>query len=486
MPIAGDESNYLRWAEIVVNQRQWFISLLDGKQPLTTWLLALALALSPRDPLTAARWLSALAGAASTLGIFAVARRLSGEIAGLVAAGLYAFLPYALLYDRLTYTEAFVNLAGVAIVYASVASLGPSAAPWWKGSLWLGMALGLGFLVKSTALLFWFFPAAAALWLRPARVVARLGMAYSVALLFPILSWMAMPQAPTMQTHSLLVHQTSFFVDPRELLRHPFAAAGTNLRLIADYVAAYMTVPLALAGLAALFYLVRRRNIAAAVIASVSVAPLLVQIFVLHKIFPTRYPFPHMWPWLVLIGMAAASLPRRLALGITCLVALPVVGKGLGVVARPEQYLYLEDVRTFLGSGPAAGWGIREAAEFLRSEARRGPITVLTDPIWGPPADSIFVYCNGRDGITVYEAWWTSIAPDHPILPPAPVELVKSQYERVPAGLLDPRLLDRVYYVTETQYYPRSAVQLRQPNARHVVSFPKPNGRNSIDIYRLR
>jgi len=33
-PILVDESIYLRWAEIIDHQGQWFISLLDGKQPL--------------------------------------------------------------------------------------------------------------------------------------------------------------------------------------------------------------------------------------------------------------------------------------------------------------------------------------------------------------------------------------------------------------------------------------------------------------------
>src|ERR1043166_6771113 len=35
IPVAGAESVYLRWAEIILHQKQWFISLLDGKQPLS-------------------------------------------------------------------------------------------------------------------------------------------------------------------------------------------------------------------------------------------------------------------------------------------------------------------------------------------------------------------------------------------------------------------------------------------------------------------
>ena len=40
LPLAWDEAIYLRWAEIIDHQGQWFISLLDGKPPLSYWLLA--------------------------------------------------------------------------------------------------------------------------------------------------------------------------------------------------------------------------------------------------------------------------------------------------------------------------------------------------------------------------------------------------------------------------------------------------------------
>jgi hypothetical protein len=289
-----------------------------------------------------------------------------------------------------------------------------------------------------------------------------------------------------MATHSLIVHQTSFFVPPAELLRHPLAVAPHNLRLMGSYLTSYVTAPVALAALTALGWLLWRRSAAAAIVVSVSVLPLAVQIFTLQKMFPSRYPFPHVWPWLVILGMAAAALPRRRASWLTGLAALPLVVHGLGVAITPKQYLYEDDAQWFLGSGPAAGWGLREAAAYLRAEARQGPITVLTDPVWGPPADAMFAYLNARNGIRVYEAWWTTISPDHPILPPVPVELVKSQYERVPAGMLDPRRLDRVYYVTEAHYVPEAAVRRRHSDARRLISFPKPNGRNSIDVYRLR
>ena len=53
------------------------------------------------DPLLGGRFLSALAGLGSTIGIFAIGRRLSNELGGIIAAFLYAIFPLAMLYDRL-------------------------------------------------------------------------------------------------------------------------------------------------------------------------------------------------------------------------------------------------------------------------------------------------------------------------------------------------------------------------------------------------
>ena len=492
IPIAGDESGYLRWAEIVVHQRQWFISLLDGKQPLGTWLQAAARVMLADNPLFGARLVSVVAGSLSTLGIFAIGRRLGGDWAGFLAAILYAVFPYALLYDRLAYMESLVNLSGVVVVYTSITHFDDTGGKWTR-ALVPGVALGLGFFAKSTAVLFAFFPVAAGLWLargRPQRLLLRLAVLYGVALLFPLVARVATPRAPMMQSHSLIVHQTSFFVAPAELLRNPFVVAPANVRQLGEYVGAYMTWPLAIAALAAAFYLGNRRSEAVMIVFAACWAPLLVQVFILQKLFPTRYPFPHLWPALVILAMGAARLRSRLRPALTLLVVAAVAGpavfQAFGVVQHPAEHLYAEDARMFLGSGPSAGFGIREAAEYLRAEARQGPLTVFTDAIWGSPADAMFIYLNERYGIRAYEAWWTSLGPNYPILPAAPVEILKSQSEWVAAGTLDPAKLGRVYYVTETAYNPPAAVRLRQPGARLLVSFPKPNGRNSIDVYRLR
>ena len=68
-PVLTDEAIYMRWAEIIEHQDQWFIALLDGKQPLSYWLYAL-LRYADVGPLLGVRGLSAVAGGLTALLVY--------------------------------------------------------------------------------------------------------------------------------------------------------------------------------------------------------------------------------------------------------------------------------------------------------------------------------------------------------------------------------------------------------------------------------
>jgi hypothetical protein len=501
-PILVDESIYLRWAEIIDHQGQWFISLLDGKPPLHIWLLALPRMVFDGDPLWIGRAVSVVFGLLSTVGIFAIGKRLAGETAGLLAAGLYAVFPLALLYDRLAYAESLVNLCGIAIVLTSLEAFWKQENS-WRRAVPAALALGLGLFTKQTVLLFAFFPALAGIWLarrRPRSLLTSLGLIYGAGLLSLALAWVLKPDAPTLGTHSAVLHHTGFYVQPAEFLKNPFVEASKNIALLGGYVSTYTTVSLAFFALASLAYLTVRRRWEAWLVVSVSVLPLLVQVFILSLMFPSRWAFPHFWPWLVVVGMAAADLwqtraqriaplPRRqaIAAAVVLLIVAPVVLRSLAMLASPRERLHADDATGFLGSSAHVGFGIGEAVEFLEAEAvARGPFVLLVDPIWGPPADAIVAFLNQRHGIRALEAWWTQLSGTHAILPAGSAAVLRSHYERVEAGKIDFRALPRVFYVTDTNYYTDAAVKVRQPDAQLVASFPKPDGKNAIHVYRLK
>ncbi len=92
-----------------------------------------------------------------------------------------------------------------------------------------------------------------------------------------------------------------------------------------------------------------------------------------------------------------------------------------------------------------------------------------------------------RHGIRVHEAWWLQAGNARStIVPRGEVEILKSHYERVSRGKMDFRKVPRIYYLTDTFYMPRWAVEARQPGAVLLKSFPKPEGNESVDVYRLK
>jgi hypothetical protein len=301
------------------------------------------------------------------------------------------------------------------------------------------------------------------------------------------------PNAPLPPGSSLLLHRTSFFTSPAELLYHPLINIPTNLELLWEYIRAYVTLPLALVAIICLFLRIRKRELVASLFASGCVVPIAIQVMVL-KWFPSRYVFPHAWPCVLLVGVAAASIfegehsvrVRVAALATAGIIFFTLVVHAAGFLTRPSEWMQAHDAEEHLGSGPFSGVGVLPAVRFLEAQTSHGGYVLLTDPIVGPPADAMYPYLNQRDGIRVYDAWWTQLYDSYPILPPEPKLVTKSQYERVPAGVVDFPKLSRVFYVTATNYNTPAQVVARQPSAHLLARFPRPNGKDFIDVYQLR
>ncbi len=495
-PIVGDEAIYLRWAEIIDHQGQWFISLLDGKQPLSYWIYAVQRMLAPGlDPLWMGRLVSAAAGVGTAAVIYLIGRRLANERAGLLGAALYSVFPWAVMYDRLLYTEALVNLAGALAVWASLWAFEPEKAGWRRAAV-LGLVLGMGYLLKSTALQYASAPVligAWRLWPRRTELAKNLAIVFGVTALFPLFCAVTTPEAPTLETHSLVLHSTNFFVRSEDFFRNPFVVLPLNVGKLAEYAGSFVTWPSTAALLAGAGYMAWRRSAAALILLGVSGAALLAQMTFL-VFFPTRYPFPQTWPLLLVLAMALADLSRRavsrgrmagLAAGALVLVGGPMLVRSLGVVLDPAEAIWPSDARYYFGTHAHNGQGMGEAIAAVRAEAGEGPLALLVDPIWGLPADGAFPYLNQRHGIRVFEAWWNT-DPAQPLLPGGEAEVVRSHYERVAAGTVDFRSFQKVFYLTTTSYHSRDEVRARAPGARLALSVPKGDGTASLDLWRLR
>lgn len=482
-----DEAIYLRWAEIILHQDQWFISLLDGKQPLCSWLYTPLLALDLGDPFVAARIISVLAGVAATSFLFLIAENLAGATAGLIAAALYALAPHAVFYAHLAYNEAILDLLSTAAVFSALTCFRAGKPSAWHAAS-AGLWLGVGFLCKTTFLPFFVFPTLVCLLHSRSRW-RLLIVTYAVAAFVPAVLYLSVPKAPLAGSSHFFLHQLAYFTNRQELVASPLLQAQRNLPLALGYLNVYLTPPVLAAAGGATFYLFKKRLALAASLVPFTVFVLAVEVVVLTYL-PSRYHFAYYWPLLAgiacALGHTAQSRPRLTAT-IAIVLLAAVATRSAAILWNPGRWLHRLDTEHFVEPSPYSGYGVREAARMIESIARRQrPLIVLTDQAWGLPTDAIFVYVNARHGIEVYEAWWLHLSPSHPLLPSGPVALMKSQYERVYGGSIDFSRTGPVLYVTDSLYSSPAAVRRRHPPARRIASFPKPGGKESIDVYRLK
>jgi hypothetical protein len=432
------------------------------------------------------RLVSVIAGLASVCLLYRLGRQLSGVRAGILAALFYALLPFGVLFDRLAYTDALVNLCGIAITVVSLETFAGK----WKGVFGViatGMLLGLGYFLKSTFALFAGVPVLVAiLFCRDTyrTIAVRLAGVYLISLILPAISYMNVPEAPNFEVNNLLFHHTSFFPPLALLLKHPFMNVAQNSALVLEYFHSYVTIPLAVAALLSAAYLLYRKRREGIFLVLILFAPMIFEVIALWFIH-SRYLFPLVWPLVLLPSLAIADLkPRAGSLAAAALV-IPLALASGRLVHDPRAQLHSVEVDEFLSSGPYSGYGVREAINYLKQQTAVGPFILLTDPVFGTPGDAFHAYLNQWHGIQAYDAWWLQM-PDRSILPLAPTEVMKSQYERVSAGVVDFPSLTRVYYVTDTNYNKPADIANRQPGARLQARFMKRNGVDSIDVYRLR
>jgi hypothetical protein len=207
--------------------------------------------------------------------------------------------------------------------------------------------------------------------------------------------------------------------------------------------------------------------------------------------FPSRYEFPQAWPILLVIGCAAGipcvGLPVKLSRAAVIAAAFAaMLLQSKAILTRPEMALHETDADEFLSANPYSGSGVAEAIGLLRNECKSQPITILTDPWWGPPTDAIFAYLNQVRGTRVFEAWWMQMHGKYKLVPPGAMPVWKSQYERVADGEVDFSATHRLYYVTDTNHNTPADVHDEAPQARLLHRFAKRGGVEFIDVYWLQ
>ncbi len=151
LPIFNDESIYLDWAWSALHiPGHAFDSLLDAKQPLMIWVWGI-FELFIDSPVIAGRFASIVIGSLTAVGIYTIAQRLFDKKSALLAFILYSITPIFVFYHRIALMEMSVACVGI---WTYVVLTEFIASPSRRKSAILGCLLGIGFLIKSSAVIF--------------------------------------------------------------------------------------------------------------------------------------------------------------------------------------------------------------------------------------------------------------------------------------------------------------------------------------------
>lgn len=402
LPIFTDEAIYIRWAQIGGRDASWrFISLTDGKQPLFVWGMMVTLRIFS-DPLFAGRIVSVVSGFFSMIGIAFLSWELfRSKRLSFIASFLYLITPFTLMYDRMALMDSTLALFTTWSLYLMVLLVRTLRL---DVALLLGLSLGAGVLTKTSGflsiylmpLLFALFDFTKKGW--NMRLVRLMGL-MSLAVIFSQIYYSVLRLSPWFH----MIHQKdgTFIYSVAELtvgesLATPrgisllFRFFIGNMRGIFDWVVRYLTPPVAVISLTALFLSSKRlqkSNVLYICLCIVLIFGLFVKVILtypyivnaLYSVMGRKYM---LFPW-VFDGMFAAIIIagglvslfnlKWKKLVLLCFFIIPAVGLALfGKVLYPRFVLFMTMPLLVL-----AAWSIDWYITHVRSAVGRYVFALL-------------------------------------------------------------------------------------------------------------
>jgi 4-amino-4-deoxy-L-arabinose transferase-like glycosyltransferase len=334
-PYFLDEGTYARFTERAAQSyHQLFVSLEIGREPLQMWLVLPLVELGV-NPLTAMRAVSVGAGLATVAVIGLLARRLGGDLTGLVAAGLAVVVPFFLVHHGIGIMEPLVTLVMASALLAQVEL---ARRPSLRLGVVLGVVLAAAVLTKeNTKPAIALIPVGLLLldWdregLRPrlrrwgGAVAIALAMAVAANVLMRLSAYWKELVAERSDPGLYTVRRVS------DVLSDPFSSWGAAWDAYGPAFAGYLTLPLAGAAIAGAVLGLRRRPRGTVVLLAWVLLPLVIALSFALGPFP-RHVMYLMPPMLVLAAYALVEAGRLIsarlaprAAAVTCAAALALL-----------------------------------------------------------------------------------------------------------------------------------------------------------------
>ncbi len=409
LPIFTDEAIYIRWSQIGSRDPNWrFISLVDGKQPLYTWILMVLLRVF-QDPLFAGRFVSVIAGAGSIVGIGILAYEMFREKhIALVTAILYLLSPFSLMYDRLALYDSLVATFSIWSLYFAIRLVKTIRLDM---SLLLGMTLGLGMLNKTSGFFnLYLLPFTLLLFdfrspYRLKRFFRWIGLVIIAAVLSQLL-YGILRLSPLF--HMISQKDTVFVYSFREWLTHPFNFLEGNLKGLFDWLVNYLTPFIAIVSFVPIFALWKRGR-EKLLLYIWWFAPFLALALFGRVLYP-RFILFMVMPLFILVSTMIVWFWERYGRTLGGVIVIFVlfwssVYTDYFIITNPLYAPIPYADRGQLIDNWPAGWGVPEVNAFLLERSKHGKVTVYTEGTFGLLPAAIEIYLVDKPNMEIHGIW---------------------------------------------------------------------------------
>lgn len=387
---------------------QAFYSLFDGKPPFVLWVFG-TIQKFPIDPLVAGRLISIIFGILTLLGVLKICQVLKfSQKTQIIASLLYILSPLTLFFDRLALLDSPVSTVFIWILYLSL-KISQSTISYMPYAILLGLIQTTGLWIKGTSRLFLFLPFIIPVLTllidknkkRASREAVSFFISFALAqiLFFPIRLNSLFP---------IFQQREADFLLPLSQALNPFFWSS-HLLLLLSTLTILVTPFVIIFCFWGFFKLFRQSKKSVLVLFLFSALPLTFEIFFarfflsryfLFAILPififSAYGLEQIKKWKKIAAIFTFILPVTLTLSfaLTPFLTLKTLSQNKILAQDLEQYF----------TGWTSGYGVREAADFLKNEARNGPIIVLLRADSGNPEDGMFVYLGKNKNIIFAQA----------------------------------------------------------------------------------
>ncbi|OGE32063.1 hypothetical protein A2631_03010 [Candidatus Daviesbacteria bacterium RIFCSPHIGHO2_01_FULL_44_29] len=444
-PIFADEAIYVRWAQIMrAEPTLRFVSLQDGKTPLFMWLL-MPLFKVFSDPLFASRFLSVIAGFTTFLGVSAIGWRYLSKTTSLMAAFLITFTPMIVFFDRMALVDSMLVSFSVWSLFLGLLLIEKARL---DVAMILGFVLGGGMLTKTSGLFSILTVPVTFLTLKRLGVKRQQWVKTAGLFLIAIIIALGIYNfllrlGPGFE--NLSSRNGDYLHSPSRLLQYPFDPFKPHLNDLVDWFPKLLTWPIL--GLLALslgvWVWVWRRNSIITAIFLWGLLPLLAQMFLL-KTFTARYILFSIPPALMMAAWGFDEITRKLSgrikrvisIGVPIVILFSALIFIQAILTDPEKAALPREERQGYLEDWTAGYGLREIADYLKSEAIKTPIVVGTEGTFGTLPDGLWIYLDKtpnifmKPGGSTISAELRATAKEHPTFFVAN----RSRIQKDPAG----------------------------------------------------